>query len=307
MNITETNSDRKIISVCIATYKREYLLEKLLDSLLIQNLPFNISLEIIVVDNNSEGTAKKVLEKFTNSEKIKLKYYLQPKKNISITRNIGLGNATGDYICFIDDDETADGYWIKNFSQTLTHYNADGAFGNVIPVYSTDVPEEFQQKKYYFAEIGDTGEAAKIFFTTNAILKADFLKKRNISFEPSYGLTGGEDVHFFERLEKAGAKFIYCKEAITYEYIPPSRANFKYLFNRHLRGGQSFVRRELEFNNLLTFKLLLVIKVYIRFVMGIGLLLLYPFSKKASILGIMSIGDSIGKIRAFFSKFKEVY
>ncbi len=103
-----------IISVCIATYKREILLENLLISLNRQDLPPEIKLEIVITDNNPIASARPIIKKFTNSEKIYYKYLVEPEKNISLARNKCVENTSGRYICFIDDDETASESWIKN-------------------------------------------------------------------------------------------------------------------------------------------------------------------------------------------------
>lgn len=297
----------KLVSVCIATYKREKLLENLLLSLTKQALPHNIKIEIIVTDNNPIGSAKEIFNKFSNTDTISFKYFIQPQKNISLTRNISVENATGDFICFIDDDETADENWISNLLDCIHEFNADGVFGYVEPVFDNKIPEHFKQREFYFSPLGNTGTNAKFYYTTNCIVKARLIKSEHIPFDHGYGLTGGEDVHLFERLANKGAKFVYSKEALTYEFIPQNRGDYKYLFNRALRGGQSYLRRSLERKKNLFFKIKILIRIFFRFLYGIFLFSLYPFSKRKSILGILSIGDAMGKSRALFFKFKDLY
>ena len=296
-----------LISVCIATYKREELLKNLLQSLLLQELPTFSTMEIILVDNDSFASAKRIFQQFNNTEKIQFKYLIQPEKNISLTRNMSVKNASGEYLCFIDDDETADENWIMNLLKCILDFRVDGAFGYVEPVFNENIPDYFKHREFYFSSVGTSGSKARYYYTTNCMIKSELIKTENIPFNPSYGLTGGEDVHLFERLAKKGAKFVYCKEAVTYEFIPRNRANFKYLFNRALRGGQSYLRRRLENKSHLLFKVSIILKVILRIISGLIFLALYPFSKNKSILGIISIGDAIGKSRALLSKFKELY
>ena len=92
------------ISCCINTYKRPFLLNKCLYSLLTQNGLENISLEIIVVDNDLLASGRKVIDDLNNSLKISIKYFVQPIKNISLTRNKAVSEAKGDLILFIDDE-----------------------------------------------------------------------------------------------------------------------------------------------------------------------------------------------------------
>ena len=115
-----------ICSVCIATYKRRQLLRNLLKSIFAQNLPQNINVQIVVVDNDKEKSAEEIIKEFESNDKIWLEYYNQPRKNISVTRNMGVKNSRGEYVLFIDDDETADINWVREHFEAIKTFNADG-------------------------------------------------------------------------------------------------------------------------------------------------------------------------------------
>jgi succinoglycan biosynthesis protein ExoM len=298
----------ELISICISTYKRVNLLKNLLESLANQVLPTSIKIEIIITDNDPSASAYDLIIEFKKKYNIEIKYYIQPHKNISITRNLSVSNATGNYIAFIDDDETADKFWIDNLLNALKKHDADGVFGFVIPLFEESIPEKFKKREYYFSFLEKTGSIAKHYYTTNCLLKSHLIKSEKIPFDPNYGLTGGEDVHLFERLSKKGARFITCKEAITYEFIPRGRATLKYLYIRALRGGQSFLRRKLEFGNY---------NFFMRFSELLKLLIILPASvilftisfifPGKEIKYVIFIGDSIGKLRAIFKIYKNIY
>ena len=296
-----------IISVCIATYKREFLLDRLLESMIIQKLPSDISLEIIVVDNDINASAKSIVEKFNNSNKIFIKYFVQPEKNISLTRNMGVKNASGEFICFIDDDEIASNKWLISLYNSLVQFNADGAFGYTEPVFDEDIPDYLQHREFYFSSVGKTGTIAQFYFTTNTIVKADLIKSEVIPFDPTYGLTGGSDVHLFGRLKKKGAKFINCKEALAYEFIPKERGTKRYIFDRALRGGQAFVRSRLEHNNKLSNKLIILIKAFIMCSYSSIIYLLKYYSKYSQVRNLQILGASVGKIRSLLYTYKNIY
>ncbi len=296
-----------IISVCVATYNRKKLLEKLLYSISNQALSPEINLEIIVTDNSSESNAKTILDKFSDTENIHFKYLVQLKKNISLTRNLSVENASGDYICFIDDDETASELWIQNLYDAMIKYNADGVFGYTEPIFDNNIPLHFRRREFYFTPVGETGTEASFYFTTNAIVKSDIIKNEKVLFDPGYGLTGGEDVHLFERLVQKGAKFIVSREAISYEYIPFERGTKKYLFNRALRGGQAFVRRKIEMQDNFSLKILILIKVIISISIALLYFLFFPISKKLGINGIINLGASVGKFRGLIANYKNIH
>lgn len=296
-----------IISVCIATYKREALLERLLDSLMLQEIPKDISFEIIVVDNDSNASADRIVRKFTSSSKILFKYFVQPQKNISLARNKGVENASGEYICFIDDDEVASTNWIKSFILAIEEYNADGAFGYTEPVFDENIPTYFKHREFYFTAVGKTGTIARFYYTTNTIVKSKLIKSEVIPFDPSYGLTGGSDVHLFQRLKNNGGKFIDCKEALTYEFIPRDRGTKNYLLNRALRGGQAFARRKLEQNNSISNKFNILIKAIIMIFYSSALYILKYYSKYNQLKNLQILGASIGKMRGVLKAYQNIY
>ena len=63
-----------------------------------------------------------------------------------------------------------------------------------------------------------------------------------LSFDPAYGLTGGEDSELFGRMLRSGARFLRCDEALVVEFIPPERHCFGWLAQRAFRGGLVYTR-----------------------------------------------------------------
>lgn len=90
------------ISVILTTYNSEKYLQRTLDSISNQTgLNDEFTIELIVIDDCSTDSTKEILK--TN----RINYYSTrsnsggPNKG----RNIGLGKATGDYICIMDHDD----------------------------------------------------------------------------------------------------------------------------------------------------------------------------------------------------------
>ncbi|MBW9145259.1 glycosyltransferase family 2 protein [Clostridium sp. CM027] len=96
----------ELISVVIATYKREKELERSIKCVLNQTYK---NIEIIVVDDNGLNSlwqlqVQKLMEKYKNHNNIK---YIINESNMggSLTRNVAIENAKGAYIAFLDDDD----------------------------------------------------------------------------------------------------------------------------------------------------------------------------------------------------------
>lgn len=230
-------------SICIATYKRPELLKKLLESLLTQNLPDDVNVEVIVVDNDVNETAKNICNEFMNNNTLNIHYSVQPEKNISLTRNQAVKNSTGEYILFIDDDGYADDNWILELLKCLKTFNADAVFGTVIPYFEEGIPDWIEESHFFKRTIQTSGETSKFTRTGNCLIKSNLIKSVEGPFDPDYGLTGGEDGILFGRLAIKGAKFVFCSEAIVHDYVPKERANLKYLTKRTFRIGITHTKR----------------------------------------------------------------
>ncbi len=237
---------RTLCSVCIATYRRPELLRKLLTSLFEQSLPADIDLEIIVVDNDPARAAAAVCMDVAASAQWPLHYYAQPEKNISLTRNIGVKNASGDLICFIDDDETADIEWIKKLLEAQKTYQADGVFGRVISDFPADVPDWIRNCYLFNRPAPKTGSEAHSLRAGNCLIKRDLLSTVPGPFDPQYGTSGGEDSRLFNQLKDNGARFVNSYEALTVEFVPKERANVNWLLRRAFRVGNAYTKVTFE-------------------------------------------------------------
>lgn len=89
------------ISVIISTYNRKNLLKKAIRSVLAQSMP---DFELIIVDDCSTEDIKKTVDSFGDNRIT----YLKTAKNSGHDghpKNLGIKEAIGDYICFLDDDD----------------------------------------------------------------------------------------------------------------------------------------------------------------------------------------------------------
>ncbi|MFQ5823662.1 MAG: glycosyltransferase family 2 protein [bacterium] len=224
------------VSICIATYRRPLLLQKLIGSLENLNIPEGVAVEIIVVDNDSARTAEPVCREYVKTLKVPFSYFVESRQNISLARNLAIANATGKWIAFIDDDERVDNSWLYWLIHTQKETNADGVFGPVLPVFQKSAPSWIISSKFFDRPRKKTGYILKQDFRSgNVLVRAALLKKT--PFDPRFGLTGGEDSDLFSRLFRKGAKFVWCDEALVYETIIPERLTLSGLMFKDYKGG----------------------------------------------------------------------
>jgi glycosyltransferase involved in cell wall biosynthesis len=93
-----------VVSIIVCTYGRTAALRLLLDCLNDQNYR---DFEVLIVDGNQgdRSPAQDTLEKFLRGDKCRSYIRLiKSQKGLTRQRNVGLAEAKGDLICFLDDD-----------------------------------------------------------------------------------------------------------------------------------------------------------------------------------------------------------
>lgn len=88
-------------SVIIPMYNAEKYIEKCVNSILDQSFS---DFEIIIVDNNSTDNSVNICNKLINKDH-RIKLLHQPIQGVGAARNLGLHNAKGKYIQFLDSDD----------------------------------------------------------------------------------------------------------------------------------------------------------------------------------------------------------
>lgn len=96
----------KKVSIIIPTFRRPQYIIEAIDSVLAQSYE---NIEVIVVDDNGKGTEDQICNAmllFSYIESGKIIYIVHDNNmNGSAARNTGIKNSSGDYICFLDDDD----------------------------------------------------------------------------------------------------------------------------------------------------------------------------------------------------------
>lgn len=105
----------KLVSIIIPVYNTEKYLRKCLDSVVNQTYK---NIEIILVNDGSTDESENICKEYENNYK-NIKYIKKENGGLSSSRNYGVKQATGEYICFIDSDDYIDENLIDNLKKYM--------------------------------------------------------------------------------------------------------------------------------------------------------------------------------------------
>lgn len=101
-----------LLSVVVPVFNRRELVLRAIDSVLAQDGASER--EVIVVDDGStDGTAEAVAERFGGDSRVRI--VRSNHAGASAARNLGLQNASGDLLCFLDSDD----FWLPGMLATV--------------------------------------------------------------------------------------------------------------------------------------------------------------------------------------------
>ena len=110
------------VSIIIPVYNgKKIFIKEAIDSALNQSYS---NIEIIVVDDGSEYDIQKFLDVYTKNYKL-IKVIHKKNEGVSVARNIGILNATGDFLFFLDSDDRLEKNTIEKLMKVQKVCNSD--------------------------------------------------------------------------------------------------------------------------------------------------------------------------------------
>lgn len=93
------------LSIVVPVYNHKDILDECISTLINQKTQYNY--EVILVDDGSTDGAENIVKKYESNPKVKAVY--QKNAGIGAARNTGINNAVGEYLMFVDCDDTVHG------------------------------------------------------------------------------------------------------------------------------------------------------------------------------------------------------
>lgn len=188
-----------LVSIIIPAYNVEKYVTDCLDSLVKQT---HKDIEIIIINDGSTDKTREVVESY-DFKKIRYKIINTTNQGVSTARNIGIENAEGKYLYFLDSDDWVTETFIENLVIQAEKYQSDICFGGWI-VLNEKFEKQLDYKSSgltYFDGFKTGIEALKLKMKKEIwispgtfIFNRDFIESNNLRFVDGYAY--GEDIHF---------------------------------------------------------------------------------------------------------------
>lgn len=101
------------LSVILPTYNRSKVIGRMIDSILSQSFK---DFELLIIDDGSQDDTLEMLKQYQDS---RIRVFTQNNSGVSSARNVGIKNARGEYLVFVDSDDFLLEGFFEEISQTL--------------------------------------------------------------------------------------------------------------------------------------------------------------------------------------------
>jgi glycosyltransferase involved in cell wall biosynthesis len=228
------------LSIVMPTLRRPDSLARAIRSVLAQRGLDDLQIELVVVDNSPEGSAREGVAELGSSAPFPVRYVHEPSPGVATARNSGLARASGALIAFLDDDEEAHPGWLAALLAAHREHGADVTFGAI----RGRVPEGSGWATAYlerlFSRTGPerSGVVVKPWGCGNSLMTRATALPGPAPFDTAMDQVGGEDDVLFSGLTDQGRRFVWAPDAWVWEHAAPHRATLGHAVQRAFTYGQ---------------------------------------------------------------------
>ena len=107
----ETINIEPRVSIIVPVYKAEAYLHRCIDSIIVQTFT---NWELLLVDDGSPDRSGVICDEYAGKDE-RIKVFHKENGGVSSARNLGIDKAVGDWLCFIDSDDTIQPTYLDDF------------------------------------------------------------------------------------------------------------------------------------------------------------------------------------------------
>lgn len=185
-----------MISIIVPVYKAEAFFDDCIRSLLAQT---HKDIELLLVDDGSPDRCPEMCDRWAAKDK-RVKAIHKPNGGVSSARNKGLDIAQGEYIAFVDSDDTLPADALEKLVNEIQYTNADAVFGTFqfqygdkLQPHASRLPKGLYAFPDVLPDFIDDGTLSGFLLGSvcGGLYKSDIIKQNNLHFVE--GLKNNED------------------------------------------------------------------------------------------------------------------
>jgi glycosyltransferase involved in cell wall biosynthesis len=235
-------------TVALCTHNHADRLVRTLGDLRTLRLP-DAPWELLVIDNASNDATPSLLRREAWPSSWQVRVVREAKLGLSNARNCALREARGDYLIFVDDDETPDPEWLRAFERLVRDHAPDAFGGRIEVLFEGDRPGWLTDDLLGFlGQLNRADTALRLTEPGTSFNGGNFGVRRTAcatvgAFDPELGRkgtdnTGGEEVDFYRRLLERGFNVWWTPHAVIYHRIQAAKLKRSYFLDLHYRQGR---------------------------------------------------------------------
>ena len=220
------------ISIIIPIYNCEKTLERCLNS--IQTQTFT-DFECLLINDGSKDKSEDICRTYCQKDS-RFCLYSQQNTGVSAARNLGIENALGDYIFFVDGDDWLESNTLQALYENISIYNCDIVQCGYVLTDGNVVFDRVTYEEGYF-------DINKHFLNScwGKLIKKELLIKNDINFP--VGIALAEDMHFSLLAYLNSSKTYVLKDCFYNYYYNEMGAGNTFSVNKI--NGEAFVIKDL--------------------------------------------------------------
>ncbi|PMC80347.1 hypothetical protein CJ191_01950 [Aerococcus viridans] len=233
------------VSIIMPAYNSNKTIQRAIDSVINQTYK---NIELIIINDGSIDNTNEIINKNCLEDSRIKKFEIQ-NSGSAVARNIGLDNASGDYIGFVDSDDEIEIDMIEKLISIATEFNTDIVSCSFKWVYPKNtIPEKTLLRSGYFSKQNLIEEIYPYIFSTESfedyipktmwtkLFKKELIMDNEIRFVPELKMS--QDIIFSITAFLNSNSFYYLPSEKLYNYI----MNVNSRTNTYLKNGWSILK-----------------------------------------------------------------
>lgn len=202
------NNLNDLISCIITSFNSDEFIAEALNSIKEQTYK---NIEIIVADGGSTDNTRGIVEKFNSG----IKFFTRENTGPATTRNLGLRNARGNYIAFLDADDL---WHPKKLEKQMNYFDENPGTDLCITYAEMFWSQELKEEKDFYKDHLRT-KPIPGYATTTLLAKKSVFRKTG-EFNDNFWFSDATD--WFIRVKELGLKLKVIEEPLTFHRMHES-------------------------------------------------------------------------------------